>query len=361
MTDTDKKSGQDTLLKELTGVIHIHSSYSDGSKPVDEIAADASETGLDFIILTDHNTLKPKRDGFERFHQDVAVLIGYEINDKEDKNHYLALDIDKEVKHYGDPEKYINEVNNSGGFGIIAHPDEKEPTWKKLESYPWTRWDLSGYKLIEIWNQLSEWKEKLTRLNCVHHVLHPRKRLKGPLPETLQRWDSLNTDNKIFAIGGSDAHAIKYRFLKLFTITIYPYKVHFKSVRTHVLVPENNIPKNNEGFDYYKNNIYNALKNGLCYISNYKMGDARGFRFYANQNQKIFNMGSDIKLSDGKINLKVDSPLSGHIKLIHNSKTIFTNNGRNLDFPLNEPGVYRVEIDREEIPWIFTNPVWILK
>ncbi len=158
-------------FKEIIGAIHIHSTYSDGSGTISDIAADAKTAGLDFIILTDHDTLQPKRDGWEKLINGVAVIVGYELNDREDKNHYIALNIDKEVDHNGSADQYVNAVQDAGGIGIIAHPDEKKPRWKNLKYFPWRRWDLQGYQLIEIWNHLSEWKEGLTLFNCFHHIL----------------------------------------------------------------------------------------------------------------------------------------------------------------------------------------------
>jgi len=46
-------------MNEYVGAIHIHSVYSDGTGNIEDIAQAAYETGLDFIMMTDHNTLKP--------------------------------------------------------------------------------------------------------------------------------------------------------------------------------------------------------------------------------------------------------------------------------------------------------------
>jgi histidinol phosphatase-like PHP family hydrolase len=48
---------------EAIGVIHVHSSYSDGSKKIEEIAKIGEHAGLDFLMFTDHGTLKPLHDG----------------------------------------------------------------------------------------------------------------------------------------------------------------------------------------------------------------------------------------------------------------------------------------------------------
>ena len=80
---------------EYAGAIHIHSIYSDGSGEVTDIAGFAAESDLDFIILTDHNTLRALHEGFEGWYGKTLLLVGCEINDKENKNHYLAFGVDE--------------------------------------------------------------------------------------------------------------------------------------------------------------------------------------------------------------------------------------------------------------------------
>ena len=53
---------------EYVGSIHMHSIFSDGSGEVPQIAKYANELGLDFIILTDHNTLRALEEGYENWY-----------------------------------------------------------------------------------------------------------------------------------------------------------------------------------------------------------------------------------------------------------------------------------------------------
>src|SRR5215207_6997111 len=48
---------------DLACVIHCHSTYSDGTGTVSEIAAAASRAGVDAVLLTDHDTLEASRRG----------------------------------------------------------------------------------------------------------------------------------------------------------------------------------------------------------------------------------------------------------------------------------------------------------
>jgi predicted metal-dependent phosphoesterase TrpH len=42
---------------DLAGVIHCHSTHSDGTGTVAQVAAGAQAAGLDYVLLTDHDTL----------------------------------------------------------------------------------------------------------------------------------------------------------------------------------------------------------------------------------------------------------------------------------------------------------------
>ena len=84
-------------MNEYVGAIHIHSTYSDGTGKIEDIAQAASDSGLDFIMMTDHNTLKPKEDGYEKWINNVMVIIGYEVNDMSNKNHYLVFGLDEVI------------------------------------------------------------------------------------------------------------------------------------------------------------------------------------------------------------------------------------------------------------------------
>ena len=149
-------------FQEFIGAVHLHSDYSDGTLSIPEIAAIAREIGLDYLMFSDHNTLAPKQAGLEGWHDGVLVLIGSELNDPEDRNHYLAFRIQKEIPTGQWAEAYTRQVKNQGGFGIVAHPAEKRNFSEAYPPYPWTEWDVE-FDGIEIWNQLSEWVEGITK------------------------------------------------------------------------------------------------------------------------------------------------------------------------------------------------------
>ncbi len=102
--------------------LHIHSTFSDGSATVEAILYHAStQTQLDVIAITDHDTLEGARLAMElapRFR--VEVIPGMEVTTTE--GHLLALFITEPVAAgmpFVDTARRVREV---GGLPIAAHP-----------------------------------------------------------------------------------------------------------------------------------------------------------------------------------------------------------------------------------------------
>lgn len=343
---------------EYIGAIHIHSKFSDGSGDVKEIAQIADESGLDFAILTDHNTLRALKEGYEGWYGKTLLLVGCELNDKENKNHLIALGIDNTISTRLPAAEIVKRVAEADGLGFIAHPNEKRSSMKEHPPYPWTEWNISNFTGIEIWNHMSEWMEGLTEENKYQYFIHPLKSIKSPLPETLQLWDKLNLERKVVGIGGIDAHAHKVNLLGFIEVEVFPYKVLFKSIRTHVLSSQK-IEKNRNQKEFHKakNIILDALRNGRCFVSNFYHGDASGFRFFAEDGKKIHQMGDDVPLSK-KLKLKVLLPsTSASIRLIRNGKLYDTIKNIDAEFNIKEKGIYRIEVFVNQNAWIFSNHI----
>jgi len=348
---------QEIEYQELVGAIHLHSEYSDGTLPIPEIAAIAGEKQLDLLMFSDHNTLVPKHEGLEGWYGNVLVFIGCELNDPNERNHYLAFRIDKEIPVNQSAESYVQQVKRAGGFGIIAHPAEKRNFSEAYPPYPWTAWHIDEFDGIEIWNQLSEWMEGVTRRNIAWRILHPLRSIRFPVWETLDRWDQLNRERRVIGIGGIDVHAHRIHLLKIFSLEIYPYKVQFKSIRTHFLVH----PPITPGLDFHESEcrVFDALSQGRCFISNFAVGDARGFQFEALQGKTKIPMGSRIHLEEA-IRFFAWTPRKARIRLLRNGSVIQDKKGIQMEYRSEQPGVYRIEVFRKKRGWIYSNPIVIL-
>lgn len=346
-------------MYEYVGALHIHSVFSDGSGEIPEIALHADESGLDFILISDHNTLRGLEEGYEKWYGKTLVLIGCEINDRKNKNHYIAFGIDKTVSTRLPAKDYVTKVNEEGGFGFIAHPHEKRSSMEEHPPYPWTEWDSHDYTGIEIWNHMSEWMEGLTEQNKFNYFIHPLKSIIAPSAETLKVWDEESQKRRVVGVGGVDAHAHKVNMLGFFEVEVFPYKVLFKSIRTHILTKEKIAVSDNGNIENSKRIIYSALREGRCFVSNFYHGNASSFRFYAQKGENEYQMGESVPFSSG-INLKIEVPGNGiMIKLLKNGIKKEEIMASSTIFKVDTPGIYRVEVYLNNNAWIFSNHIRI--
>ena len=344
-------------LFHYNGIIHVHSTYSDGTKSIPRIAAIAGELDVDFLLITDHNTIQGKLDNLEGWYGRVLVGIGCELNDPQDHNHYLAFDVKETIPYQLPAEEYLCRVRHQGGFGFVAHPFENRSSMPEYPPYPWTLWDSDCFDGIEIWNQMSEWMEGLTHRNKYLRALHPRRSIVAPKPETLRKWDELNNSRKVPAIGGVDAHGYIHKLWGFIPKKIFPYKVSFRTIRTHVLVSEKITPET----DYRQalTILYDALRAGRSFISHNYLGDASAFRFWAENGSEKATMGQSLKWEEGTA-LRVSLPTAAECTVIRNGLRIARKSGKGLNFPIAEKGVYRIEVRRKKRLWILANHIRIL-
>lgn len=344
------------------GNIHIHSTYSDGSENIGQIAAEASKAGLSYIIVTDHETLAGLPE--EGFDHGVVVLVGAEINCR--KNHYLALGIDTLVDSNDDcPQQVIDQVRQAGGLGFIAHPFERGSRYiEKGKAYPWTDWPVFRFDGIEIWNYTSYWRGLHPSLFRTLYLFFIDRRgaMKGPPRGLLRLWDCYNiSGHKTVGIGGSDAHAYLYRFGP-FRLTIFTYRYIFTTINTYIVLQE----ALNRDFAGAKEQIIDALRNGRCYLSFDSLHPGKDFFFHAASGGNIVPMGGEILFREG-ITLHIKTPgRRPLIRLILNGKLITAKEGHHLEYRPTGPGVYRVEVYHRSLfgryrPWIYSNPIHIQK
>src|SRR3990172_2408338 len=153
-------------MQEIVVNLHMHARYSDGTGLHRDIAQAALKTGLDVVIVTDHNVLV---DGFEGYykekHRHVLMLIGEEIHDQArdpQKNHLLAFGAERELAAFADdPQVLINQVRAAGGLSFLAHPHDPAAPIFNETAISWVDWSVQNFTGIELWNALSELKTVL--------------------------------------------------------------------------------------------------------------------------------------------------------------------------------------------------------
>ncbi len=339
---------------QYSGVVHIHTTRSDGTKPLDEIVAIGRQVpGLDFMMFSDHMDLINREDGREGYYGNMLVVIGYEHNDRDDVNHYLIFGSPGVYPDEMEAREYVAAAARDKALGIIAHPIEKRSPTGKYPPYPWTSWDVDGFDGIELWNQMSEWMEKLRPYNKVPMVFSPRKSMVGPTDEVLRVWDEVNRTRRCVGIAGADAHAFPVD-LWPFTVEIFPYKVHFRSLRTHLVLRE---PLSKD-FETARRQLYRGLTEAHVFISNMRWGIADRFEFVARRDSESFTSG-DIVDGYEDVTLHIKLPERARIRLIRDGVGVLQTVSDRVEYAVDGPGHYRVEAWKGKRGWIFSNHIRI--
>ena len=150
-----KLASDDTEYFDYKGAIHIHSNYSDGSGTVPEIIDAAGRCGLDYIFLTDHDTLGARIDGWEGYKNGLMVIVGEEFS--EFREHFVVLGLDKKVRQRGSIYETMEDVVESGGLAFIVHPHGKYRIFLRTRKLSWKNWDIGHLTGIEIWSYMFDW------------------------------------------------------------------------------------------------------------------------------------------------------------------------------------------------------------
>jgi hypothetical protein len=349
-------------MYEARGVIHLHSTYSDGSADVPQIISAAQKNGLDFVILTDHDNLRALHAGWEDYHSGVMLICGYEITPE--NNHYLVVGTDRLVPDDGGPGEYVPKVRALSALGFIAHPDHVGAPYFGVGCFNWTHWEVEGFTGLGIWDLMTDWQERMTGFwQGIKGVVNPLGHIRGPRAITLSRFDKLNLSRRVVGIGEVDNHGARIGFAFLH-LTIFPYRFALGTVRNHLLLTE---PLTGD-FAGDKKTILEVLGQGRLYVSMDAFAPADGFRFWGElPSGNIIDMGDRAKF-DSPIAFQVQPPADVpgkeiQMRLLCNGNPVAEHSGEPFVYRAESPGVYRVEAyllkkrGRRTLPWIFSNPI----
>ncbi len=330
------------MFREYVGVIHLHTTASDGWGDFEKVVRCAQRAKLDFLIITDHDVLTHRdREGW---YDNLLVLVGEEISPP--RAHYLALNIKEPIPPSSDPQVYIEEVNKQGGFGFVVHPYHKEAKFPFLPPHPWEDFPrYQGFQGIEIWSFMYDWVKKANYLNLPYFMLFPLRQLTGPPPRLLREWDALTQRRKVVGIGGLDTHGNS-----LFPIPVLSYLFTFRALRVHIWSD-----KWEGKFDRDAKKVYRALREGHSFVALDLLGDSRGFGFFTSRGEIP---GCEVKLNNS-LRFQIRSPLNARFHLLRNGKILRRIWGKHATLKVEEEGVYRVEGYIRGKPWLFTNPIWV--
>jgi hypothetical protein len=219
----------------------------------------------------------------------VLLLVGLEVSPK--AGHFLAFGVEREVEHRGRSEAEIcAAVASEGGLGFPAHPFS-EGSWISTRIAPSHGWaDLDGCEItgIELWSAVTEAVERCASPRALLSFLrHPEEAMDHPPRRNLREWDRLCQRRRVVAIGGLDAHQTGVRLPGGRVLTPLPNVRFFRMLRTHVLLDHAPARRLEED----RALVFNALREGRCYLARDSLAPAGGFGFVAESNDQMLPMG----------------------------------------------------------------------
>ncbi|HRZ86510.1 MAG TPA: CehA/McbA family metallohydrolase [bacterium] len=323
-------------MKEFRGALHVHTFYPADKGSIEKLARTANALGLDFVLVSDHNSLAALQGGKEGMYGKTLVLIGDEVST--DEGHLLVCGISRPIK--GTASRYVVEqIRRQEGVVFIAHPFAKD--------YRWKNWSFGDFDGIEIYNtQANMLDEDFLSLAVKGVALFPDEFYRSIIkisPDALARWDRLLMKRKTVGIGSTDAHESH----GLPGMEIDSYQVMLKTINCHVIARE-----------LSKAQVVEALRAGRLFFSFDIFADPSGFAFYVKRGERTFHMGDTLKAQPGDT-LCVSVNRKTYVKVVHNGRPIHEAETDRIEIPLRGPGFYRVEVYVNRRPWIFSNPIYV--
>lgn len=329
---------------EVEGVYHLHSTFSDGRKDIEDIARIAAGEGVQFLVLTDHGSPNYKSLSAQGWKSGVLVLAGSELSVS--RGHLVALGFQPPDKPFPqNAEDSLREIRHQGGFTVIAHPFSK---------VPWTWGGNEGDSAIEVINGDTELRyhflKSLPWLPAL--LIKPRLaliKMLGNPAQSLAKWDEQSLKHPVYGYFSSDAHMLYgplFSFLRIHIFLKQPLAADFATAR---------------------NQVFEALRTGKFYNAVDAAAPARGFRFWAVKNWKRIPMGRELQ-APLPVTLRIRAPyrFPKEVRLVRDGRKVFSTKKSLCAFTATAPGVYRVEVYltgrtalAKDVPWIVSNPIFL--
>ncbi len=336
----------------ISGVVHVHTSLSDGGGTPDEVIRDASDAGARFVIITDHNNVDAKSS--EGYRHGVLVIVGTEVSTT--AGHLLGLGTaDPTYRFSGDPLDALEDIRDLGGFAVAAHPLSPRADLR------FTGWDLPGPWGLELVNGDSEWRRAGARilltaaLYGLNHRFALLRSLTSPAA-TLARWDEMLAHRDVAGLAGADAHS-RLPITKAWALRFPSYRSLFELFRNHVVLQA---PVTG-AFEADRAAVLEALRRGHSYVGLDALAPADDFSFVAEARGRRYTMGDTVPPLEG-LRLKAGGrlPERARLLLLRDGKLV-AEAPSSLDVRVPGPGVYRVEVHVSglTVPWILSNPIYV--
>ena len=351
-------------LSEVRGVFHVHTTRSDGTGTIDDVASAAARAGLRFVIVTDHgDATRPPDPPAYRF--GVLCIDAVEISTT--GGHYAALGLGRSPYPLaGEPRDVAEDVRRLGGFGIATHPlsakrDLAWLDWKvPFDGFEWLNGD-------SVWRDASWPSLALALWTYPERPLATLARLYRR-PTALARSDEVTRGRRVVLVAGADAHARlgfrdgpePYRQPVFLRVPSYESAFGVASLRVMLQRPlSGDAARDGDA-------LIGAIRTGHLHTVVDGLASPGAFEFTARSGGVPGVEGDAVPLTDAvTIRVRADTPPGGRIVLFRNGREVDRVAAGALLYAGNRPGAYRAEVwlpgrdDEGNRPWIVSNPIYV--
>ncbi len=342
MTHSEHSNSPSGALVPRWGAVHIHTDYSDGGISLADTVAAARAAGLDFIQITDHNTLGAREHEGNR--DGVFVLVDVEISPTPLHNHVIAVGLDASARlpRTWRADRLIERVEALGAFAWVPHPTGFANPWLGMWNRSWRHWD-ARIRGLEIGAFLVDWVEQLRPWNLLRSLRDPIAAVsavdRDGIADGIALWDRVNRSRPgrpIAGFLGLDAH---YRRKLGGRLRSPSYELLFG---THNLLVWTPPPCGDAARDAEELRL--ALRDGRFVNVLAHVGGRRSISF------REVERGLAIEIAD-------DREIS--VRVVRDGETVLESRGADVRLEDPAPGVYRAEISLGNRLWALTNPLRI--
>jgi hypothetical protein len=357
---------------EWVGATHVHSDASDdASTPLPEIGRIAAGAGLDFVLITDHNS------GGSGAVVESGVLMALAEEASTDAGHLLVMGAGDDWRDRDDPSsgEWANIVaaarrggatglvRPGGGLVFLAHP-EGPNEWRAPE--------LRQVDGMEVWNADLDWRAgdgvvdwAYALASLISYPIGAMAHLLDRPDGGLARLDDLLSERSVAATCALDVHQnieiVEHRR----GIPFPTFGQMFSMARQHVQVgrPRSGDPEEDALA------LWEALAAGRSYCAFHVLADGSGLVATAVSGEARASLGGILPLG-GEAWLELTLPPAGPLArttLFRDGQAVASTDGAQPFFRLGGPGVYRIEVSLPapglrsgRKPWILTNPIYVV-
>ncbi|MGH9322287.1 MAG: PHP domain-containing protein [Vicinamibacteria bacterium] len=320
----------------LWGAFHVHSTFSDGLSPIEEIARAAREARVDFVMLSDHGPPHAEATTLEKTLEGVRFIGGSEVALPD--GHLIVSDIDElplyTLPPY--PPEAVADVARWGGMSIVTYPEDPV--------YGWGYWNEGfvpdGIEILNVTSYFragSPWRKLSWAL---FSLFNPRYYISGFEAPTfaLEKWDRLLERGEVHGFYANNAHG-GFPLTEKRTIAVPSYRTALGYVglgvdRRHREAPEE------------------AIRRGEFFSLVRAAGEPERFEFLE---------------KGGSLDVRLEgAPPGARIDVKRNGEVMASTKSGELRFETSEAGAYRAEVYLEhhpllgsDVPWILSNAIFL--